>query len=185
MKKGAVVVFFMLFLGMAAWASHINADISNSTMTNLDGSTFRLHNMALSAPEINASGIYWVDFQWDPINYRFVPVNLGEEPVLTGKSWSWQVWNGYSCSVSATYRYDMVSDPANRLLYVAFVQKSGTPFICPMGSEEPTFIQGNNAFSLSTCETMTCVTHPDNSHARITFATAFDGCGYIYIRDKL
>lgn len=83
MKRGLLVIFLIFLLGTPAWAFDVYGDMSNATMTILNGTTFRLHNIAVSAPEINLSAFFWADFQWDPLSWRFVPVSYGEEPAST------------------------------------------------------------------------------------------------------
>ncbi|MEJ2010334.1 MAG: hypothetical protein P8Z30_19630 [Acidobacteriota bacterium] len=165
MKRSCFVVFFILLFGSFAWAMDINADISNSTITVSDSTTFRVHNMALSAPEINASGTFWVDFQWDPVTYTFVPVNAGAETATTGKTWSWPV-----SDYLGTALFSITSDPVNRVFHISFSWISYMPKICP--TIGITFLQGNNEFGISSSS--------DDTHARITWTSNFDGCGLIY-----
>lgn len=166
MKRSCFVVFFILLFGNFAWAMDINADISNSTITVSGSTTFRVHNMALSAPEINASGTFWVDFKWDPVTYTFVPVSVGAELPSTGKTWSWPV-----SDYLGTALFSITSDPVNRLFYISYSWISYTPYICPaLGL---TFLQGgDNEFGVSSSS--------DDTHALITWTSNFNGCSPIY-----
>jgi hypothetical protein len=111
------------------------------------------------------AGSWWVDFQWDPHGLVFVPVAAGQEAVPAGKTWSWIVTD-----FSDSFVYTLTSDPVNRTFHVSYQQSSGTPFIC----EQDDYIQGNNSFAL--------VPFPpiNNAEARITYTTAFNGCGHLY-----
>jgi hypothetical protein len=166
MRRSCLVVFFFLLFGSFAWAIDINADISNSAITVSDSTTFRVHNMALSAPEINASGTFWVDFQWDPVTYTFVPVNIGAEPASTGKTWSWPVHDYFGSAI-----FSITSDPVNRVFYISYSWVSFSQGVCP--THFTTFLQGDRAFYVSSSS--------DETHALITWTSSdFSGCYFLH-----
>ena len=79
MKKFLVVVFSVILFSGIAWAADIYIDVTNSRMEIVNSTTIRIHNINATATDL-PSGVYWADFQWDAVNYLFVPVNYGEEP---------------------------------------------------------------------------------------------------------
>jgi hypothetical protein len=112
------------------------------------------------------AGQWWVDIQWNPALLMFVPVNLGQEAVPAGKTWSWTV-----IDFADSFVYTLTSDPEHRTFHVSYQHHSGTPFICT----DEDFIQGNNSFGLADVPLLV-----NNSTALITYTTSFNGCGYLY-----
>jgi hypothetical protein len=95
----------------------------------------------------------------------FVPVNAGEEPATTGKTWSWLVGD-YLGSAS----FSITSDPVNRVFYISYSQVNYMPYVCP--ASFTTFLQGDSTFGVSSSS--------DETHALITWTTGdFSGCNLL------
>jgi hypothetical protein len=56
----------------------INIDISKSTTTIVDDSTFKLTNVTAGVDGVTIPGKYWINFTWDPVNFVFMPLHFGE-----------------------------------------------------------------------------------------------------------
>lgn len=164
MKKIFLFICVVLFFASNAFGDTINLHLSNSTFTIQSDTVIRLHKITGDINGVPAPGSYWVDFQWDAQKLVMVPVNLGQEPVATGHTWSWLV-----ASYSESFQYSVTSDPVNRIFFISYHQVSGSPFIC----HDEAYLQGNSQFVTSS------VTN-NNTTALITFTSAFGGCDQIY-----
>jgi hypothetical protein len=170
MKKILVLIAVTALLAVngLAYATTLDLDLSRSSIAPTAQETIRIDNVTGTLNGTPIQGKYWIDFTWDPVNLVFVPRAAGLEPQATGHTWSWTV-----VSYSDSFQYSITSDPVNRLFYVSYATTTGTPFICPDVNHN--FIQGNNQFSLRDYSYQI-----DDSHALITFDSAFDGCSDIY-----
>lgn len=158
-------VFVALLLYVSPVLADIPVDISGSQCEIQSSDTVRMRHMtAPGSPDY--AGQWWVDFQWNPAMLMFVPVNLGQEAIPTGHTWSWIVTN-----ISRSFVYTLTSDPTQRAFHVSYQQHTGTPFIC----QDEDFFQGNNSFGLTDAPFLV-----NNSTALITYTTSFNGCGYLY-----
>jgi hypothetical protein len=94
----AVYLLFILMLIPAYSFAAINLNISNSTTTIIDSSTFKLNNITADIDGVAVPGQYWIDFKWDSVNLVFVPINIGAElnyktadyyPLGQGDTWTY------------------------------------------------------------------------------------------------
>lgn len=137
MKKVLVIIFTAILFSGFAQAADINIDVSSSSMEIVNGTTIRIHNVNASSTDIS-SGIYWADFQWDAVNYLFVPVNYGEEqsvdPIMEKTELLIGTWHMSYTIVSTYYdTYNLTSiDPTKNSTggyYVHGINKDGKDVI--------------------------------------------------------
>ena len=93
----AVYLLLILMLIPAYSFAAINLNISNSTTTIIDSSTFKMNNITADIDGVSVPGQYWIDFKWDSVNLVFVPINVGAElnyktseylPLGQGDTWT-------------------------------------------------------------------------------------------------
>jgi hypothetical protein len=107
----AVYLLFILILIPAYAFAEINLNISDSTTTIIDSSTFKMNNITADVDGVAVAGQYWIDFKWDPGSLVFVPINAGAEetPNIIG---TWLMTADWTCdgTTDATSYWTINSD---------------------------------------------------------------------------
>lgn len=77
---GLLVVIGLLFLLGGVADAAIQIDLSSANVDVIDTDRIRVNHF--SAP--GYAGYWWAELQWDPVNFVFHPVDVGQD---TGNSW--------------------------------------------------------------------------------------------------
>lgn len=139
MKKAFTGIWLLLFFFIAAISyADLNIDLTGSHTDVQSSQTIRMHN--ITSPDF--PGSYWVDFQWDPVNWVMIPINAGDEPT-TGKSWTITLAGAI---LNGSARMFLTADLTNRVLNAQITGLSGE--IKDYSCHSWRIAQGTNSFQV-------------------------------------
>ncbi len=154
-----VVVGLFFFLGGVA-RSAIQIDLSGSNVEVVGADRIRVNYFSAAG----YSGHWWAEFQWDPQNFIFFPVNAGQD---TGNSWGLEYLDvgGNAGRITATV------DGQNRTVKITLRTLSGDIYYCFLNI---TLRQGATDVALDVSPLRVGV-----GTALFTPETGWNGCGNV------
>ncbi len=149
-----ILSVLLLLIGIEISYAEVNIDLSGSNVEIQNPTLLKIRNLVVPG----YPGKYWVDFQWNPTSFVFIPVKAGVEAIssppqqtalpLVSKTWSYDV--NYSSDASkGTYTTTLTTDPNRRALTISFRGKEGRVYCGYLGI---LFVQGNKTFEVDTRE---------------------------------